>query len=55
VEELVNEIISMLKSGKSFSEIEYKFRHEDADLVGEAMVEAEARMAGLGDNTPINW
>ena len=42
VDALALEIIKLLREGKSRGEIARMYNHEDADLVGEAIVEAES-------------
>lgn len=46
VQELAREMIDLIKQGKSASEIAEIYRSEDADLVGEALVEAQSLMSG---------
>lgn len=41
MDELVAEILGHMKAGKSASEIAALYTHEDADVVGEAYVEAD--------------
>ena len=48
IETLADEIQAMMIEHVPVSEIVNKFNHEDADLVGEAIVEAQARIADVG-------
>lgn len=50
VEDLAQKILDLLNQGKTRSEIVEMYKHEDADLVGEAMVEAESRLAKNGSD-----